>query len=50
MHIEEFITEEFGMKNHHSRMFIGSFQRQPVLFSHFADSLPAIQNTYRRLS
>jgi hypothetical protein len=50
MPIEEFITEELGMKNHHSSMFIGSFQRQPDLISHFAGSLPAIQNTYRRLS
>jgi hypothetical protein len=42
--------EEFGMKNHHSSMFIGAFQRQPDLISQFAGSLPAIQNTYQQLS
>jgi hypothetical protein len=42
--------EEFGMTNHPSSMLIGSFRRQPDPIQQFAGRLPAIQNTYQRLS
>jgi hypothetical protein len=42
--------EELGMTNHPTIMFIGSFQRQPEPIWQVAGRLPAIQNTYQRLS
>ena len=50
MQLEEFAMEEFSMRNHPGRMFIGSFQRQPDPIQEFAGCLPAIQNTYQPLS
>jgi hypothetical protein len=50
MQFEYLITEEFGMTKRHSRMFIGSFQRQPEPIWQFASRLSVIQNTYQQFS
>jgi hypothetical protein len=45
MQIEEFVTEEFGMKNHHSSLFFGSSWRGAQPIQQLVCSFPSIQNT-----